>query len=139
MTSIEHLNITVPDIDAAAEFIQLIVPDFKVRKTAISEIGYRWMHIGNEHAYFSLQEPHSGFAPASPNEGYVNFGVNHIGIIIEDAAATEALLLKQGYKPSSDMIVDTHRKRIYFFDKTGVEWEMTEYTSDVFEERYLYE
>ena len=97
------------------------------------------MHIGNEHAYIALQEPHPGIVPATPHKAYCNFGVNHIGMIIDDAAATEALLLEQGYEPSSDMIVDTHRKRIYFFDKTGFEWEMVEYTSDSFEDRYLYE
>lgn len=31
MTRIEHANITVPDIDAAIDFIKIVAPDFQVR------------------------------------------------------------------------------------------------------------
>lgn len=139
MTTLEHLNITVPDIDAALEFIALVAPDFSVRRDAISERGYRWAHVGNEHSYLALQEPHPGAEPRFPNESYLNHGVNHIGLIISDAQATEKLLLEKGFKSNGPMLNDTYRKRIYFFDHTGIEWEMVEYLSDSPEDRYLYE
>jgi len=139
MTTLEHLNITVPGIDAALEFIKVVVPGFTVRRDELSERGYRWAHIGNEHSYIALQEPHPGFDPKSPHEAYRNHGVNHIGLIIDDAAATEKLLLEKGFKPNGPMMNDTYRKRIYFFDHTGLEWEMVEYLSDSPADKYLYE
>jgi len=66
VTTLEHLNITVPDIDAALEFIRLAAPDFSVRRDELSERGYRWVHVGNEHSYFALQEPHPGFESLAP-------------------------------------------------------------------------
>ncbi len=139
MTTIEHLNITVPDIDAAVDFIQLVAPDFSIRKDAVAELGYRWVHIGNNKSYFALQEPHPGCTVNSPHQTYRNLGVNHIGLIIEDAVATEALLLKNGYQANGPMVIESHRRRIYFYDHTGFEWEMVEYTSDSPSDRYLYE
>ncbi len=32
MTKIEHTNMTVPDIDEAIRLIQIVAPDFKIRK-----------------------------------------------------------------------------------------------------------
>jgi len=139
MTRIEHANITVPDIDAAYEFIKIVAPDFTVRRDEVSERGYRWAHIGNDHSYLALQEPHPGFDPQPPHEAYRNLGVNHICLTITDATATEKLLLQSGFKPNGPMINDTHRKRLYFYDHTGVEWELVEYLSAKPSERYLYE
>jgi len=139
MTKIEHVNITVPDIDAAIEFIQLVAPDFIVRKDAISDKGYRWVHIGNDECYFALQASYPGIEAQSPHVTYHNHGVNHIGIVIDDASATEAVLLKNGFEPNGPLINDTHRKRIYFYDRAGFEWEMLEYSSASVDEKYLYE
>lgn len=139
MTCVEHLNITVPDIDVAIEFIQTVAPDFTVRKDEQSEHGYRWTHVGNEISYLALQEPHPGFEAKSPHRSYENYGVNHIGLIIDDAIATEKKLLAKGYKPSGPMMIDTYRKRLYFYDHTGLEWELVEYLSEVYDEKYLYE
>lgn len=138
-TRLEHFNVTVPDIDASIDFLKIIAPDYKTRRDEISEIGYRWAHVGNEESYIALQEPHPGFESMAPLETYRNHGVNHIGLIIENADRTEKKLLEKGYKPNGPMIVDTHRKRIYFYDQAGFEWEMVEYLSESFDEKYLYE
>ena len=139
VTTLEHLNITVPDITVALKFLALIAPDFSVRKDAMSERGYRWVHVGNETCYFALQEPHPGSTAEAPRQSYTNHGVNHIGIIIEDASATESKLLARGYKPNGPMVIESYRKRIYFYDDTGFEWEMVEYLSDSPADKYLYE
>ncbi len=139
MTRLEHLNITVPNMDEAINFIRLVAPDFSVRKDAISELGYRWVHIGNDECYLALQESHPGFSAQAPHTTYRNFGVNHIGLIIDNAQATETLLLENGYKPNGPIVAESFRKRIYFFDHAGFEWEMVEYASVNPKERYLYE
>ncbi|WP_025565671.1 VOC family protein [Psychromonas sp. SP041] len=139
MTKIEHLNITVPDIDEAITFIQIVAPDFKVRKDKTPTGSYRWAHIGNDDYYFALQEPHIGAAPKSQRKTYQNYGVNHIALIVEDISAIETKLVNSGYKRSIDTPVEKYRQRLYFFDKAGFEWELVEYSSEVPSEKYLYE
>jgi len=138
-TRLEHFNITVPDIDASLAFIRIVAPDFQVRRDEISEAGYRWVHVGNTDSYIALQEPYPGIEPGAPLQTYKNCGINHIGIIIKDAELAQKKLLAQGYKPNGPMLADTYRKRIYFYDQAGFEWEMVEYLSDSFDEKYLYE
>lgn len=139
MTRLEHINLTVPDINAAIDFIRLVAPDFSIRKDSLSERGYRWVHIGNDQCYFALQEPHLESSPQTPLETYINFGVNHIGIIIDNAKATEKVLLANGYKSNGGMLIESYRKRLYFFDRSGFEWEMVEYLSPSAADRYLFE
>jgi len=139
MTRIEHFNITVPNIDAALSFLQAAAPDFKVRKDVQPSDSYRWVHIGNEECYIALQEPHLGVSPETPHERYENIGVNHVAMIVEDVSAVEKNLIAAGFKKNPDEISETHRKRVYFYDASGFEWEFVEYYSDLPQERYLYE
>lgn len=139
MTKIEHLNITVPDIDEAIKFIQIVAPDFKVRKDVKSSTSHRWTHIGNNECYFALQEAHLGSEPESPRKSYKNYGVNHIALVVDDLFRVENDLVKYGYKRSIDTPVEKHRKRLYFFDNAGFEWELVEYSSQDPTEKFLYE
>ncbi|MEM7258590.1 MAG: glyoxalase, partial [Pseudomonadota bacterium] len=120
-------------------FIGLIAPDFMVRHDAISERGYRWVHVGNQHCYIALQEMHPGHTGKPAREPYVNFGVNHLCFRIDNAVGVEQRLLAAGYRQNGPMILDTHRIRLYFFDDMGMEWELVEYTSDQPDDMYLYE
>lgn len=139
MTQLEHANITVPDIDAAIKFLSLAAPDFSVRKDGVAEMGYRWVHIGNNQGYIALQAAHVDQNAEKPLETYVNYGVNHLGLIIDDAAAIETSLVKAGYRQNGPMIHDSHRRRLYFYDSAGLEWELVEYLSSDPAERNLYE
>ncbi|SGZ05124.1 Glyoxalase family protein [Moritella viscosa] len=139
MTRVEHLNITVPNIDEAIKFIQIVAPDFKVRKDVKPPSSYRWTHIGNDEYYFALQEPHLGSEPDSPRKTYKNYGVNHIAIVVDDLLKVESDLVKHGYKRSIDTPIEKHRKRLYFFDNFGFEWELIEYSTQDPSEKFLYE
>ncbi|PKH03144.1 glyoxalase [Psychromonas sp. MB-3u-54] len=139
MSKIEHLNITVPNIDEAIKFIQIVAPDFKVRKDVKSSSSYRWAHIGNDEYYFALQEPHLDSDPDSPRKTYKNYGVNHIAIVVDDLLKVESDLVKYGYKRSIETPMEKHRNRLYFFDGFGFEWELIEYSSENFSEKFLYE
>ena len=139
MSKIEHLNITVPNIDEAIKFIQIVAPDFKVRKDVKSSTSYRWTHIGNDECYFALQEVHLGSEPESPRKAYKNYGVNHIAIVVDDLSKVETDLVKCGYKRSIETPIEKHRKRLYLFDNFGFEWELIEYTSQNPAEKFLHE
>ncbi|NVK21188.1 MAG: VOC family protein [Kangiellaceae bacterium] len=139
MTIIEHINITVPNIDEAINFIKIVAPDFKVRKDIRPSDNYRWAHIGNDQCYFALQEPHLDAEPHYPLKSYKNYGANHISLAVEDLDKIEEQLIKAGYKRSIDAPNEKFRKRLYFFDSTGFEWELVEYFSNDPDEMFLYE
>ncbi len=139
MTSLEHVNVTVPDIDAAVAFIQIVAPDFVVRQDQFTKDGYRWVHIGNKQSYIALQEPHVGSDALSARETYTNYGINHIGLVVDDLAQIEQQLNKDHYKRGIEPPKESFRKRAYYFDQAGFEWELIEYASNDPEKKYRYE
>lgn len=139
MTQIEHVNITVPNIDDAIAFLKVIAPDFHVRKDSKLAGTYRWAHIGNEKYYFALQEPHLDSVPRPRLQPYKNYGMNHVALVVSNVEEVEQRLIANGYKKGIDTPVEKYRKRIYYYDKAGFEWEMVEYLSDEASERFLYE
>ena len=139
MTRIEHINITVPDIDEAIRFLKIIAPDFEVRKDEKPSDSYRWAHIGNEEYYFALQEPHLGAEPKKQLQAYRNYRVNHVALVVSNIQAIEEKLLDNGYKKGIETPEEKHRKRAYYIDNTGFEWELVEYLSEKPSEKYLYE
>lgn len=139
MTQLEHANITVPDVDAALRFLQTAAADFSIRKDGVAELGYRWVHVGNDHSYIALQAAHNDAKAELPHEPYVNYGINHLGLIVSDAIAVETKLRKAGYRQNGPLINDSYRRRIYFYDDAGFEWELVEYLSDQPDQMNLYE
>ncbi|MBF9001544.1 MULTISPECIES: VOC family protein [Vibrio] len=122
---VEHTNVTVKNIDEAIEFIQLALPDFKVRHQG--ENGYRWAHIGTQDSYIALQEMTD--KENSNRTPYNDVGINHIGIVVDDALAVEQRLLDAGYRLNEINENSQYRKRVYFFDNSGIEWEFIQYFS----------
>lgn len=138
-TTIEHANITVPNIDEAIRFLMAAAPDFHIRKDETSERGFRWVHIGNDEFYFALQEAHVGAVAESPKPTYKNYGVNHIALVVGDIEEVQRALTGAGYQRSIDAPSEKFRKRLYFYDGFGFEWEFIEYLSDDVLERFFYE
>ncbi len=101
MTRIEHVNITVQDIDAAISFLKIVAPDFDVRKDNKSSDSHRWAHIGNERYYFALQEAHLDAAPQKQHQAYKNYGINHIALIVTNIQEIEEKLVDSGYQTCS--------------------------------------
>lgn len=139
MTRIEHVNITVPDIDAAISFLKVVAPDFEVRKDSQPSDSYRWVHIGNDEYYIALQEAHLDATPQKRLQPYRNYGINHLAIIVSNIEEIEANLIDGGYQRGIEAPIEKYRKRLYYFDKGGLEWELIEYLSDEINEKFLYE
>ena len=139
MTRIEHINITVPDIDAAISFLKIVAPDFEVRSDNKPADSHRWTHIGNDHYYFALQEAHLDATPQKQLPSYKNYGVNHVALVVANIEELEQKLVAAGYHKGIGTPKEKYRKRAYYFDSAGFEWELVEYLSDVPDERYLYE
>lgn len=137
-TRLEHANITVPDVDAAIAFLRCVDPTFVVMHDSGAAQGSRWVHVGSPDGYLALQSPYApGRAPAQ--QRYHDVGVNHLGLVVDDAEAVAARLRAAGYRESYDPQNHPARLRRYFLDDAGVEWEFVQYLTDDPSERFSYD
>jgi catechol 2,3-dioxygenase-like lactoylglutathione lyase family enzyme len=135
---LEHANLLVRDIDSMIRFLQTAFPDFRVRGEGKTWSGASWVHIGTDDTYLALTE-----ATAEPAERWVPYagkpGLNHLAYEVDDADALGARLAEAGYSDSTVPNCHPHRKRVYFHDPEGNDWEFVEYLSDDPAERNDYE
>ena len=128
-TRLEHANLVVRDVDATLRFLQTALPDFGVRHDSGGGSSDRWVHVGNDHAYVALMQ--SSVEPAEAWTPYVGRpGVNHLGFVVGDAGALRARMRGAGYTESGVPNAHPWRKRVYFLDPDGNDWEFVEYGSD---------
>ncbi|MHC5009366.1 MAG: VOC family protein [Planctomycetota bacterium] len=127
---LEHANITVPDVDAAIAFLRTIDPALRVRHDETPPNSHRWVHIGTDDTYIALQAPHLDANPLALRQAYENYGVNHLGWVVDDFDAAIARLEKGGYRRGMEVEPHPHRRRAYYFDTADFEWEIVEYSSD---------
>ena len=136
-TRLEHANLYVRDIDATTNFLRCAFLDFVVRREGVNE-GRRWAHVGNDDTYIALNQ-----ASEEPAERWVPYtgkpGVNHLGYEVEDANALRERMHAAGYHDSTVPNDHPFRKRVYFYDPDGNDWEFVEYLSDDPAERNDYE
>ncbi len=124
----EHAHLVVRDIDATARFLQTAFPEFEIRREGSSD-NIRWMHIGIHDTYLALNE-----ALAESAEKWIPYegrpGVNHLGYEVDDADALRERMRAAGYKDSTVPNNHPYRKRVYFYDPDGNDWEFVQYLSD---------
>jgi len=125
---LEHANIVVREFDAMVRFLNTAFPAFRVRQEGLND-GQRWMHIGTDDTYIALTE-----ASEEPAEEWIPYsgrpGVNHLGYEVDDVEALRARLAAAGFRDSTYPNNHPHRKRVYFYDADGNDWEFVQYFSD---------
>ncbi len=135
---LEHANLCVRDIDGMAAFLSTAFPEFSVRGQGKTIFGSRWMHIGTAETYIALQQ-----SSAEPAEEWVPYsqkpGTNHLGYEVDDVEALRERLRAAGYQDSTVPNSHPHRRRVYFHDPEGNDWEFVEYRSEDPAERNDYE
>jgi len=135
---LDHANLIVRDIDEMIRFLQTAFPDFRVRGGGTGPTGARWVHVGNDDAYLALNEATRDAAePWVPYDGKP--GLNHLGFEVDDVAALRARLAAAGYPDTTVHNAHPHRRRVYFNDLEGNDWEFVEYLSDDPAARHDYE
>ena len=72
----------------------------------------------------------------SPYEGLP--GVNHLAYEVDDVAALHGRLASAGYQESTVVNVHPDRKRVYFLDPDGNDWEFIQYLTNDPTERHDY-
>ena len=135
---LEHANLTVRDIEGMIRFLQTAFPEFRVRSEGRSNDGSRWVHIGTNETYIALSPTN-----AEPQKRWTPYrglpGVNHLGYEVDDAEALRDRLKSAGYKESTPPNAHPHRKRVYFYDPEGNDWEFVQYLYPDPAERHDYE
>jgi catechol 2,3-dioxygenase-like lactoylglutathione lyase family enzyme len=135
---LEHANISVKDIDGMIQFLRTAFPSFRIRRDETEPDGSRWVHIGTDDAYIALDQ-----ATEDPTEDWTPYsgkpGVNHLGFEVDDTEAIRLRLKEAGYRDSTYPNAHPHRRRIYFYDAEGNDWEFVQYLSDSVTERNDYE
>ncbi len=135
---LEHANISVKDIDGMIRFLQTAFHSFRIRRDETDTDGSRWVHIGTDDTYIALNQ-----ATEDPEEAWTPYrgkpGINHLGFEVDDAEAIRLRLKEAGYRDSTYPNAHPHRRRVYFYDAEGNDWEFVQYMSDIVAERNDYE
>lgn len=135
---LEHANLVVRDIDGMIRFLRTAFPGFRVRREGTGWQGDRWVHLGTDDTYIALNS-----ARKDPAEPWVPYdgkpGLNHLGYEVEDVEALRTRMVAAGYLDSSVPNRHPHRKRVYFHDAEGNDWEFVEYFSEDVSERNDYD
>lgn len=125
---LEHANLIVRDIDATNRFLQAAIPEFRLRFDGRDSRGRRWVHIGTDDTYIALTQ--SAVEPDQPWTPYAGVpGVNHLAYEIDDVEALRERLKSAGYQDSTVPNNHPYRKRVYFYDRDGNDWEFVQYLS----------
>jgi catechol 2,3-dioxygenase-like lactoylglutathione lyase family enzyme len=126
---LEHANLTVRDIDAAIRFLRAAFPEFRIRHDARDPDGTRWVHIGTHETYIALTQ-----SRAEPSQQWTPYagvpGVNHLAYEVDDVDALRERLRSAGYRDSTVPNNHPYRKRVYFYDADGNDWEFIQYFSN---------
>ncbi|MGI9488606.1 MAG: VOC family protein [Geminicoccaceae bacterium] len=122
--NLEHVNVTVGDpVKTAGRLCDLF--GWRIRWQGEAIHGGHTVHVGSDDSYiavYSRGEP----AGAKTDSYSTRGGLNHIGVVVDDLDATEARILKAGYKTFSHADYEPGR-RFYFHDEYGVEFEVVSY------------
>ncbi len=126
---LEHANLSVRDLEAALRFVRTAFPDFRIRGEGAAWTGGRWVHVGTDDVYLALYE-----ARKEPAEPWVPYGgkpgLNHLGFEVDDVESLRERLRAAGYEDSTVPNEHPHRRRVYFHDAEGNDWEFVEYSSN---------
>jgi catechol 2,3-dioxygenase-like lactoylglutathione lyase family enzyme len=134
---LEHANLTVRDIDEMTRFLRTAFPEFRVRGEGKNRDGSRWVHVGTDQTYIALNP-----AKQEQKQHWIPYqgvpGVNHLGFEVDDVEALCQRMKSAGYRDSTPPNAHPHRRRRYFCDLEGNDWEFVEYLSPDSAERNDY-
>jgi len=135
---LDHANICVHDVDGVVRFLLTAFPEFRVRHDSTDSDGRRWLHVGADDTYIAIGEANQQEERLGPPyRGRP--GLNHLGYEVNDVDAVARRLRAAGYTESTFENAHRYRRRIYFYDPDGNDWEFVQYLSDDLAKRHDYE
>lgn len=135
---LEHANLAVRDVDAMLRFLCAAFPEFRVRAETTIKLSDRCVHVGTDDTYLAITQASDTNAPRwEPYAGKP--GTNHLAFEVDDVEAVRARLVAAGYEDSTTPNAHPFRRRVYFVDPEGNDWEFVQYLSDDPAERNDYQ
>lgn len=121
---IEHVNLTVSDVDRSANFFAGLL-GWHQRWRGAATNGGETIHLGqagegrNYIAFYTDKADHSGQSKGKP--------LNHVGLLVNDLESAEDAVIAAGLVPFGHGDYAPGR-RFYFFDWDGIEFEIVSYS-----------
>lgn len=139
---LEHINLRVPSISKTQHFLAAAFANFCERGRGLHPHFGLWSHFGNNTQYIALLQNPDESEP-SKVRGFKhddNYRLMHIAFVVEDIEALMTRLAEHGYKPylDGDLNSHPHRRRVYYLDHNGIEFEFIQYLSEEIAERHDY-
>ena len=119
---LEHVNLTVTDLDRSVAFYCDVL-DVPVRWKGAIEDGRLGAHVGDDRGYLALFQAAEGGA-VEPDYGRP--GLNHFGFVVDDLEKARRRLERLGSTVHREADYDPGR-RIYVYDPDGHEVEFVQY------------
>jgi catechol 2,3-dioxygenase-like lactoylglutathione lyase family enzyme len=129
MQRLEHANLNVCNAQHIIDFIRIAFPSFSVRGSGTDDHGRPWYHIGTDDTYLALTTV--GDVGSRTPYGATT-GLNHLGFEVDDLPALQARMEGAGHRHNLEFSDHPARRRLYYHDPEGNDWEFVEYhTADV--------
>lgn len=118
---IEHVNLTVSDIDRSAKLFQDLLGWHKRWRGVAGGGAGETIHVGEQETYLALYtdgSDRSGQQKGRP--------MNHVGLLVDDLEEAELVVTAHGLAPFGHDDYEPG-KRFYFYDWDGIEFEVISY------------
>jgi len=119
---LEHVNITVTDVERSAAFYSDLL-GLHIRWKGTLDGGRVAAHVGDDRCYLALFEAVTG---GPTDHDYTTPGINHYGFLVDDLDATRAHALALG-ATVTDVADYEPGRRFYLRDPDDIEVELVEY------------
>ncbi|MAP94669.1 MAG: glyoxalase [Ponticaulis sp.] len=123
--TLEHINFTATDPMKTAERLCRIF-DWKIRWFGPSLNGGSSVHVGTDDLYLAIYAPKEDVND-QPESFLTRGGLNHVGILVDNLAAAEERIIKEGYVTHSHQTYEPG-SRFYFHNEDGIEFEVLSYS-----------
>jgi catechol 2,3-dioxygenase-like lactoylglutathione lyase family enzyme len=137
---LEHLNVSLTDLDRATRALQAIVPTWSVRGAGTWDDGaghsHAWRHVGDDFQYLALYEsiPGSAVQASGPRNAF-----NHLALVVDDLDAALARLRAIGIPLDHVGGSTEHRRSAYvMIEPERLQIELVAYDSPLPSQRNVY-
>lgn len=126
---LEHVNVTVLDVERSTGFLLAALPGWRVRGEGRMDWfgkAITWRHVGDDDFYIALQGGGEGEVMDWRSH---HLGPKHIGLVVESCDAVVARLAAAGYPLDHWGGSTPARRSVYVLDPNSVQFEFVEYFS----------
>lgn len=122
--TLEHVNITVPDVTETANLLCKLF-DWKIRWEGDAIYKGKTIHVGSDLSYLALYQSINKLEKIESTYDSKH-GLNHIAVVVDDLEETERRVVAAGLEPHSHADYVPGR-RFYFQDHNNLEIEVVMY------------